>query len=146
MSPTTGKTKKKLPPLASVQSVIALTSHSPNGAYLGGLTHHGDMFLWKKDTDSLETFVTPLSRMDSEPSKMSPLAFQGAMTLHIACVPYYLLHYGTVTRSSGSHRQHTCTCTCTCTCKYRLHSAERCRSLCVILRYLELKVIQWSLQ
>ena len=77
MSPTTGKTKKKLPSLASVQSNIALLAHSPNGAYLGGLTVQGDMFLWEKETDFVESFMTPLSRMDSESVKTDPLAFQG---------------------------------------------------------------------
>ena len=73
----TGKTKRKLPSIASVQSNIALLAHSPSGAYLGGLTVQGDMFLWEKETDILELFVTPLSRMDSESGKTDPLAFQG---------------------------------------------------------------------
>ena len=77
MSPTTGKTKRKLPSLASVQSNISLLAHSPSGGYLGGLTTQGDMFLWEKETDIVKSFVTPLSWMDSESVKTDPLAFQG---------------------------------------------------------------------
>ena len=77
VSPTTGKTRRKLPSLASVQSTISLLAHSPNGAYLGGLTAKGDMFLWEKETDIVESFVTPLSRMGSESVKTDPLTFQG---------------------------------------------------------------------
>lgn len=65
----TGKTRKKLPPLAQVQSDMALTAHSDNGDYLGGLTGHGDLFLWKKDMDEVKTFVSPLSRMSTKTLK-----------------------------------------------------------------------------
>ena len=92
MSPTSGKTKRKLHSLASVQSNISLLAHSPNGAYLGGLTAQGDMFLWEKETDIVESFVTPLSRMDSESVKIDPLAFQG--TCLNKCKIYMYLHQG----------------------------------------------------
>ena len=86
VSPTTGKTRRKLPSLASVQSTISLLVHSPNGAYLGGLTARGDMFLWEKETDIVESFVTPLSRMGSESVKTDPLTFQGRGTVYDVCI------------------------------------------------------------
>ena len=50
----------------------------------------GDMFLWEKETDIVESFMTPLSRMDSESVKTDPFACQGTCEM---CV------------------QFTCTCT-----------------------------------
>ena len=83
VSPTTGKTRKKLPSLASVQSSLALISHSHHGVYVGGLTRHGDLFLWKKDTDSFKMFVSPLSRMDNKTVKNDPLVFHGETKLMV---------------------------------------------------------------
>lgn len=90
VSPTSGKTRKKLPSLAPVQSDIALISHSPNGVHLGGLTRHGDMFLWKKDVDTLETFVSPLSRMDAESVKNDPPVFHSE--IHCPCCILHIMY------------------------------------------------------
>ena len=73
----TGKTRKKFPSLLQLQSHIALTSTSPDGAYLGGLTINGDFFLWNKATEVLETFVSPLSRLGGEKDKPSVQQFKG---------------------------------------------------------------------
>ena len=81
LSPDTGKTKKRLPSLAPIQSRLALTCSSPNGAFLGGLTTSGDLFLWHKDTEVLQTFETPLSRSTSPAEKKATLQeFQGKYT------------------------------------------------------------------
>ena len=93
VSPTTGKTRRKLPSLASAQSTISLLVHSPNGAYLGGLTARGDMFLWEKETDIVESFVTPLSRMGSESVKTDPLTFQGSCTVYDVCIRLTIHNY-----------------------------------------------------
>ena len=48
----------------------------------------GDMFLWEKHTDTVESFVTPLSRMGSESVKADPLSFHGMIRMHVpvACI------------------------------------------------------------
>ena len=61
LSPSTGKTMKTFPSLASVVSRIVLTCHSSNGAYLAGLTNCGDIFTWYEHTQELWTYQSPLS-------------------------------------------------------------------------------------
>lgn len=77
MSLSSGKTRRKLPTLAAIQDTIALTCSSASGSHLGGLTLEGDLFVWHKSTDTLATFVTPLSRMGGEREKTPAQAFNG---------------------------------------------------------------------
>uniref|UniRef100_H3AN04 Ciliosis and planar polarity effector complex subunit 1 n=1 Tax=Latimeria chalumnae TaxID=7897 RepID=H3AN04_LATCH len=49
-----GRTKKKAPKLQSqLKNAIAITT-SRNGAWLAGILHSGDLFLWNKDRDCLK--------------------------------------------------------------------------------------------
>lgn len=69
LSGSTGKTSKVFPALASVKSRVSVLSHSPNGAHLAGLTSEGDMFIWHKKSDELETHVTPFSKLAGKPTR-----------------------------------------------------------------------------
>lgn len=68
VSGTTGKTSKVFPTLAGVKSQMSVLSHSPNGAHLAGMLSSGDMFLWHKKSDEVETHVTPFSKMAAKNS------------------------------------------------------------------------------
>lgn len=65
LSPSTGKTKKTFPSLASIDSRIILTCHSTNGAFLAGITTYGDIFTWREHTQELWTYTSPLSGQGS---------------------------------------------------------------------------------
>ena len=88
VSPTSGKTRKKLSSLASVQTNLALITHSPNGVYVGGLNRHGDLFMWRKDIDSFKMYVSPLSKMDKESVKNNPAISNIHGETCIACAVY----------------------------------------------------------
>ena len=65
LSPSTGKTKKTFPSLASIDSRIILTCHSSNGAFLAGITTFGDVFTWHEHTQELWTYISPLSGQET---------------------------------------------------------------------------------
>ncbi len=63
LSLSSGKTRQKFPTLSSIRKKVALTVSSPSGSHIGGILLEGDLFVWDKASDSLTTFVTPLSKM-----------------------------------------------------------------------------------
>ena len=80
LSLKSGKTKRKLKPLAGVQSQIALTCCSASGSVMAGLTCQGDLFLWHQDSQVLETYISPLSKMTKEKGKADLNHFQGTFS------------------------------------------------------------------
>ncbi len=63
LSADTGKTSRVTSPLSSLKSPISVIAHSPNGAHLAGLMSSGDVFIWHRQDDALDTHVTPFSKM-----------------------------------------------------------------------------------
>ncbi|XP_076463357.1 uncharacterized protein LOC143295514 isoform X2 [Babylonia areolata] len=50
-----GKTKQKIPQLSNVISSTACITATPSGGSLVGVQENGDVFLWNKDTEKLQT-------------------------------------------------------------------------------------------
>ena len=59
-------TNKTFSALTGLKSQISLISHSCSGSHVAGLTSSGDMFVWNRLTDVLETYVTPFSKLASK--------------------------------------------------------------------------------
>ena len=68
-------TNKSFPALSSIKSQVSLISYSSSGSHVAGLTSSGDMFVWCRLTDVLETHVTPFSKLASKATKS--LSFDG---------------------------------------------------------------------
>ncbi len=56
---------------------MALTASSPNGAYLGGLTTDGHLYLWHKGTEVVWMYESPLSQY-GHGDNTKPLDIQGS--------------------------------------------------------------------
>ena len=63
LSARTGRINKFLRPIANIKSEISLVCQSSNGAHLMGLVTCGDMFIWHKLSNVVETHITPFSKM-----------------------------------------------------------------------------------
>lgn len=63
LSARTGRINRFIRPVANIKSEITLMSQSSNGAYLAGLISSGDMFIWHKMSNMVETHITPFSKM-----------------------------------------------------------------------------------
>ncbi|XP_021376995.1 uncharacterized protein LOC110465482 isoform X2 [Mizuhopecten yessoensis] len=85
-----GKTKKKVPRLTALVDSTICVGTTRDGAYLIGLTHHGDIFFWHKDRDVLKTVRGLAGIVSSEELQQEPCRLFAS-----ADCQYFLLVIGT---------------------------------------------------
>ncbi|XP_033730588.1 ciliogenesis and planar polarity effector 1-like, partial [Pecten maximus] len=85
-----GKTKKKVPRLSTLVDSTICVGTTRDGAYLIGLTHHGDIFFWHKDRDILKTIRGLAGIVSSEELQQEPCRLFASVDCQ-----YFLLVIGT---------------------------------------------------